>query len=116
MKEALNHVELILTRAKEHPAFNEQCFEEMDIAALCEIGGDECDWTLTAIDAKIIRARLSEVQKPSHKSVSREMPGVKAFESAYDAHSIKETGHRATEDELDIVRFCHNFIARHFGQ
>jgi hypothetical protein len=63
-----------------------------------------------------IKIKLSEVQKPSDNSVSREMPGVKTFESAYDAHSIKETGHRATEDELDIVRFCHNFIARHFGQ
>jgi len=41
---------------------------------------------------------------------SPKLPTVKDMESFYDALSMRDTGHRATEDELDIVRECHKFI------
>ena len=37
--------------AMEHPAFSLDAFEQRDIDALCEEGGDVCDWTMIAIHA-----------------------------------------------------------------
>ena len=51
-------------------------------------------------------------QKPTTITGSPKLPTVKNLESHYDAHSLKTTGHRATESELDIVRFCHKTICR----
>ncbi len=53
--ELKKHSELIVAlteirkMAMEHPAFYEAAFKERDIDALCEEGGDMCDWTMVAI-------------------------------------------------------------------
>lgn len=47
-REALSE---ILKMAKEHPAFDEVAFDARDIKALCNVGGDVCDWTMIAIIA-----------------------------------------------------------------
>lgn len=41
----------IRRRAMDHPCFAVDCFERRDIAGLCELGGDICDWTMVAIVA-----------------------------------------------------------------
>jgi hypothetical protein len=41
----------ILERCQEHPMFNIDLFEARNIDRLCEIGGEECDWTVLAITA-----------------------------------------------------------------
>jgi len=48
LREAL---EGILERAKGHPLFCPQLFEERDIDGICAIGGDAADWTQNAIEA-----------------------------------------------------------------
>jgi len=35
--------------ALEHPAFNFDAFEDGDIDAICELGGDTADWTLIGL-------------------------------------------------------------------
>ena len=35
--------------AMEHPAFYKEAFDSRDIDALCDEGGDVCDWTMIAI-------------------------------------------------------------------
>jgi len=54
----------------------------------------------------------SLVEGQNTSTGSPKLPTVKNLESHYDAHSLKTTGHRATESELDIVRFCHKTICR----
>lgn len=61
MDEILRLIEEILNRAKNHPLFNEECFEKRDIKTLCEIAGDECEWTLVAIQADMACKRLKRI-------------------------------------------------------
>jgi hypothetical protein len=61
MDEILRLIEAILNTAKNHPLFNEECFEKKDIKTLCEIGGDECDWTMIAIQADEACKRLEKI-------------------------------------------------------
>ncbi len=44
-------LKMILDRAMNHPAFEEELFNLRDIDALADLGGDIFDWTLTAINA-----------------------------------------------------------------
>jgi len=51
LKDLMEALQIILNRAKNHPAFDEQIFDDRDMDALIKFGGDVCDWTLTAIEA-----------------------------------------------------------------
>jgi len=44
-------IENIYERATEHPACDFDLLESQDIRAICDVGGDICDWTMVAIDA-----------------------------------------------------------------
>ena len=39
----------ILERAQDHPCFMHHSFETRDIDAICDEGGDCCDWTMVGI-------------------------------------------------------------------
>ena len=45
-------LENIFDIAFDHPCCDKGLFESKDIKALCEIGGDICDWTMIAIEAQ----------------------------------------------------------------
>lgn len=47
---------------------------------------------------------------------SLKLPSLLNLESAYDQQSIKNTNHRATEDELIIVRFCYDYVERQLSE
>lgn len=44
-------LERIRDKALDHPMCNLGLYESRDIDRLADIGGDECDWTMIAIDA-----------------------------------------------------------------
>ena len=49
--ELLKALKAIRNQAMEHPMFNLEAFEKRDWYSLCDVGGDECDWTGIAITA-----------------------------------------------------------------
>lgn len=65
-EKAIEYIEAILERAKQHPAFDVQAFEQDTIFNVDNDGekydlqGDEADWTLTAIDARAALCLLKD--------------------------------------------------------
>ena len=64
----LDYVNCILNRAINHSAFDENAFEQNTISNVkaedgtrYDLQGDEADWTLTAIEAKIITERMKQI-------------------------------------------------------
>lgn len=57
-----------------------------------------------------VAAAQGEGQSTAANTGSLKLPSLKDLESAYEQQSIKDTNHRATEDELVIVRFCHDYM------
>jgi hypothetical protein len=67
---------------------------------------------LSDIVAGLQHARQSKgsAEQQTDNTGSPKLPDVKNLEFAYDQQSIKDTNHRATEEEFDIVRFCYDWI------
>jgi len=51
-----------------------------------------------------------------HNTSSPKLPEFEILNQAYDTYSQQQTGHRSTEDEIDILKFAHKFIAGKIGR